>query len=104
MGYEYTFVYDSDRIAELTNIESCAQVAVTVTYEADLGSAYDTPFGSSPKQLAVDNVKIVDLYAVACPLNLMKVMGEDPDFARELLKQIDRHESELLDHAGMVGL
>jgi hypothetical protein len=104
MGYEYTFVYESDRIAELTERESCVQVAVTVTYETDSASNYDTPLGSSPKQLAVGDVTIVDLYAVDCPLNLMNIKNEDFYFSRELFKQIDRHESELLEHARMVEL
>jgi hypothetical protein len=84
MSYEYTFVYESDRIAELTERESCVQIAVTVTYEADLGSAYDTPLGSSPKQLALGDVTIIDLYAVACPLNLMNVKDEDPAFCTRI--------------------
>lgn len=100
--FSYSFTYESDRLAELQGLESCPRVTVSVSYTVYKTHAYDTPFGPSPTQPAVGFSCVTDLYCEGLPLtpsDLLRLRDADDDFATEVIRQVDEHELDLLEHA-----
>lgn len=91
MPHEYTFTYDSDRIAELYSCDECIRITVTVHYGID---------SNSRGQGYPVNTRIVDLESMDRPdLPLMNLKDSDIDFASELIGAVDRHEVEMFSQA-----
>jgi hypothetical protein len=91
MSYEYTFTYDSERLAELLEREDCPRVRVTAQY-----IIYRNANGAE----CVGRQVILSAESPDLPsIDILGTRSEDDALAFELLKELESREAELIEHA-----
>jgi hypothetical protein len=95
--FEFEFSYDSDRLAEIKDLNHCPSVFVTVSYNVYEAVNYDTPLGSD-KKLAVGNRQVEAIHAEGFG-DVENILDLDLEFMNEVVTQLEKSEPQMLDFA-----
>jgi hypothetical protein len=94
--FEFEFSYDSDRLAEIKDLNHCPSVFVTIHFNI-YEETCSTPLGPD-KRWAVDGNLIESVHADGFG-DVTSLKDTDIDFLEEITKQIEKREPQMVDFA-----